>query len=117
MHADLAMLDEAILATMYKLNRVFHRDDVIVSLQIRVIHHGRERGRLAGSGWSGHKHHALLQHWKFFQDRREIEFLNRQNLGWNQTKDRRDTIFLLEKICTIPGLPRNFVAKVDVGRF
>ena len=35
----LAMLDEAILTPMHEFDRVLHRDDVIVPLQVCVIHH------------------------------------------------------------------------------
>jgi hypothetical protein len=38
------VLDEAILAAMHKLDRVFNRDDVIVPLQVSKIHHRREGG-------------------------------------------------------------------------
>ena len=45
-HAHFAVVHEAILAAMHKLDRIFDRDDVIVALHIRVIHHRRQRGRL-----------------------------------------------------------------------
>ena len=43
MDTDFAMLDQAVLASMHKLNRIFDGDNMIVALQIRVIHHCGQR--------------------------------------------------------------------------
>ena len=96
-HADFAVLHQAILAAMHKLDRIFDRDDVIVPLQVRVIHHRRERGGFAGAGRPGHQDEALLQHREFLQDRRQAQIVDRQNLRWDQTEDRGDAVFLLEE--------------------
>ena len=76
-HAHFAMLHQAVLASMHKFNRIFDRDDVIVPLQIRVIHHRRQRGRFAGAGRPGDEDEPLLQHRKFLQDRRQPELFAR----------------------------------------
>ena len=107
-HADFAMLNETVLAAMHEFDRIFDRDDVIVPLQVGVIDHRRERGRFTGTGRTGHEHETLLQHRKFFQDRRQAELVDRQHLRWNETKHGRDAVFLLEEIGTVaqrrPGL-------------
>ena len=37
MHADLAMLDQAVLAPMHKLNRIFDGDYVVLAAEIGVV--------------------------------------------------------------------------------
>ena len=54
---------------------------------------------------------------KFLQDRRQTQILDRQNVGRNQTKDRRDAVFLLEEIRAIARHPRHFVTEIDIGGF
>ena len=117
-HADFAMLHQAILAAMHELDRVFDRDDVIVPLHVGVIHHRRQRGRFAGTGRAGDQDQALLQHRKFLQHRRQTRDLRTvRTLRRDQTEDRRDAVFLLEEIRAVTGDARNFVAEIDVARF
>ena len=60
MNADFAMLHQAILAAMHEFDRVFHRDDVVVPLDVGVIHHGGESGGFAGAGWAGNQNETFL---------------------------------------------------------
>ena len=111
------MLHQAVLAAMHKFNRIFHRDDVVVPLEVGVIHHRRQSRGFAGTGRAGHQDQSFFQHRKFFQDWREAEIFHRQDRRWNQTKDRRDAIFLLEEITAVAGHSWHLVAKIDVGSF
>ena len=117
MHAHLAMLHQAVLAAMHKFNRVFHRDDVIVAMQVRVIHHRRQGGRFTRAGGPRHQNEPLLQHRKFFEDWREPEVLHSQYLRRNQAKHGRDSVFLLEEIRAITRHAWNFVTEIDIGSF
>jgi hypothetical protein len=65
MHPDFSVLNETILAAMHELNRVLDGDDVIVPLQVRVIHHRRQGGGFAGPGRTGHKNEPFLEHREF----------------------------------------------------
>ena len=76
-HADFAVLHEAVLAAMHELDRILDRDDVVLPLQIRVIHHRRERGRFAGAGRAGDEDEPFFQQRKFLQHRRQAEFFAR----------------------------------------
>ena len=44
MDADFAMLNETILTAVYEFDRIFHRDDVVVAMEIRMVDHRGERG-------------------------------------------------------------------------
>ena len=101
MNANLAMLHQAILAAMHKFDRIFHRDDMVVPLQVRVIHHRSERGGLAGTGRAGDEDETFLQEREFFQDWRKAQILDRQHLRRDQTEDGRNAVFLLEKVGAI----------------
>ena len=116
-HADFAMLHQAILAAMHELDRILDRDDVIVPVQIGVIDHRRERGRFAGTGRAGDEHEALFQHRKPLQHCREARVLDRQDLGRNQAEDGGDAVFLLKKVRAVTRDSGNLVAEVDIARF
>ena len=59
-HTNFSMLHQAILAAMHKFYRILDCDDVIAPLDVRVIHHCRQSGRLAGTGRPGDKDQPLL---------------------------------------------------------
>ena len=71
------MLDQAVLAAMNKFDRVLNRYDMILTLQIGIIDHRRQRGRFAGAGWPGHQNQAFFEHGKFFQHRRQTKLVHR----------------------------------------
>ena len=117
-NADFAMLHETILAAMHKFDRIFDRDDVVVPLQVRVIHHRRERGRLARTGRPGHEHESLFEQRKFFQDRRKTQLLDRQHLRRNRDgRPPRCRISAGKNSRDNGPDARNFVTEIDVGCF
>ena len=56
---------------MHEFDRVLDRDDVVLPLQIRIIHHRRQGGRFARTGRPGNKHQPFFEQRKFFQDWRK----------------------------------------------
>ena len=48
--AHLAVVDQRLLALVDELDGVFHRDDVVLPVQVGVVDHRGERGRFAGAG-------------------------------------------------------------------
>ena len=97
-HADFAMLHEAVLAAMHELDRVFDRDDVIVPLKIRVIHHRRERGGFAGTGRTGDEDEALFQQREFLQHRRQAELVAGEHLEGIRRKTAEMPYFCWKKL-------------------
>ena len=69
--AHFAMVHQAAFAFVNEFNRVFHRDDVVFAVAVRVVHDGRERGGFAGTGRPGHDDEAAMEHRKFFKHRRQ----------------------------------------------
>ena len=57
---DLALVDEAFLVAVQKLDRVFDGDDVVGALGVDAVDHRRQRRRLARPGGTGDQHHAAL---------------------------------------------------------
>ena len=60
------MVDQAILAFVHELDRVFDRDDVVAAVFIRVVHHGGEGRRFAGARRAGHHDQAPCSMENFF---------------------------------------------------
>src|SRR2546423_6415992 len=114
MNTDLAVLHEAVLAAMHEFNRILHRDDVVVPLEVGEVHHGGKGGGFSRAGGAGNQNETFLQKGEFFQYRRQSQIVDRQYLRWNQTKDRGNPVFLLEEIGAITGDARHFVAKVNI---
>ena len=48
-------------------------ENILVPMEIRVIHHRCQGRRFTGTSRSRNQHEPLLQHRKFFQDRRQTE--------------------------------------------
>ena len=117
MHPDFAMIDETILAAMDKLDWIFDRNDVVLALKIRVIHHRGQGGRFTGTGRAGRENQTLLQQRKLFQDRRHVELFQRLDIRRDRAEHRRDAVFLLEKIRAITSDARHFVTKIDIVCF
>ncbi len=44
MDADFAMLNQTVLAPVHEFDRIFHRDDVVVAMEIGMVDHRSERG-------------------------------------------------------------------------
>ena len=121
-HAHLAMVHQAVLALVHKLDRVLDGDDVIVPVLVGVVHHRRQGGGLARAGRPGHHHQAAVQHGEFLQHRRQrrvqlLEVFEGQHLGGNLAEDGRDAVLLVEEVGAEARHLRNFVAEIHVPRF
>src|SRR5947207_5932243 len=117
MDTDLSVLHETVLTAMHKFNRILHRDDVVVPLEVGEVHHRSKGGGFSRASRTGNQNKTFLKKGELFQYRRQSQILNRQHLRWNQTKDRRNPVFLLEEIDAITGDARHFIAKVNIEIF
>ena len=56
--ADLALVDDAVLVLVKELDGIFDGDDVAVIVDVDLVDHGSERGRLARAGRAGDEDEA-----------------------------------------------------------
>ena len=117
MDPDLAVIDQALLGAVNEFYGVFDGDDVIFSVEIRVVYHGCEGGGLAGTRRACDQHQSFAQHRKALQDWGEAEFFKREDFAGDQAEDGSDAAALIEEIGTVAGDPRIFVAEVYITRF
>jgi len=52
---DFALIHQALLVIVKKLDGVLDRDHVFFTFAVDLVEHGRERGGLAGARGSGHE--------------------------------------------------------------
>ena len=121
-HADFAMVHQAVFAFVHEFDRILHRDDVVAAVLVRVIHHGRQRGGFAGAGRAGDDHQPAVQHGELLEDGRQrgvelLKILEGQHLAGNLAEDRRDAVLLVEEIGAEPGDVGDLVAEIDVAGF
>ena len=57
-----ALIDQAALAFVHELDRIFDGYNVVRAVVVAVIDHAGERGRLARAGRPGHQHQAAREH-------------------------------------------------------
>jgi len=93
-----ALVDEAALVAVQKLNRVFDGDEVIRAVGVDAVDHGRERGGLTGTSCAGHQHEPALLFANAIDDRREIELVGRADFRGNDAEDHADVTTLLEDV-------------------
>ncbi|MNC92014.1 hypothetical protein D3C83_83670 [compost metagenome] len=52
---NLALVDQAAFVVVQKLDRIFDRQNVLVTIAIDLVDHGGERRRLTGAGWTSNE--------------------------------------------------------------
>ena len=122
MDTHLAVVHQAPLALVHELDRVLHRQDVILTVLVAVVHDSRQRGGLAGARGPRHQHHALVQHREFLQHRWQrrvkfLEILERQHLARNRTEHCGHAVLLVEEVRTEAGHAGDLITEVHVARF
>ena len=69
-HADLALVDQALVVGEDELDRVFQREDVLAVVVVDPVEHRGDGGALARAGDAGQQDHALVELAQVVQDRR-----------------------------------------------
>jgi len=71
------LIYEAAFAFVDEFDGVLNGKDMVVAILVRVVNHGRQRGRLARASGTGNQHQALVHHRKFAQHggQRGVKFL------------------------------------------
>ena len=101
---------------MQEFDGVFDGDDVIGARRIDPVDHRRERRGFARTGGSGDEDQSALLFADALDDAREIEFLDRANLGGNDAQHHADVAALLEHVDAEAAQARDAVGHVQLRR-
>ena len=82
----LALVDVSLLVAVQEFDRVFDGDDVFGAGGIDAVDHRGQRRGLAGTGDAGDQHQAARLVADLLHDLRQIEFVERANLGGNDAQ-------------------------------
>ena len=66
--------------------------------RVAVVDHGRQRGRLAGTGGARHQHESALFHHEVEQHRGKLQLLERRHVAAHVADDERDRAALAEDV-------------------
>jgi hypothetical protein len=99
---DLALVDQALLRLVDELDRVLHRQHVAELVLVEVVHHRRQRRRLARAGRAGAEHQAARLERELGEHRRAVELLEGQDLRGNGPEHRAGAAVLVECIDAEP---------------
>ena len=80
---------------MQELDRILDRYDVRKAIQVYVLQHGGQRGRLARPGNPGYEHKPARRHGDLLGNRRKIELADRARLKRDYAKGISDRSPLL----------------------
>src|SRR5579883_993860 len=94
--AQFALRDDAALVLVHVFDRVFDGDDVPGGILVAVADDRRERRGLARAGGADEDHDAALGHRQLLDDRQQVQFLDRRNLGFDPPKHHAHAIALVE---------------------
>ncbi len=116
------MVNQTILALVHEFDGVFHGDDMVAAIFVRIIHHGGQGRGFAGAGRPGDDDQAAVEHGKLLQYRgqRGVEFLKileGKHLAWNLAEHGGDAVLLVEEIGAEAGDVRDFVTEIHVAGF
>ena len=97
-HFDFALVDEAALVAVQKLDGVLDGDEVVGAVGVDAVNHGGKRGGLTGTGGAGDKDKAALLFANFSDDTGEIELFDGANLRGNDAENHADVAALLKNV-------------------
>src|SRR4029079_12415725 len=97
---DLALIDQTTFVVVEKLDRILDGKNVFVTIAIDLVDHGRERGRLSGSGWTGNENQAARLIAEVFDNRGQTEFFEGFDFVGNGAKDGAHRAPLVEQVGT-----------------
>src|SRR6266849_133183 len=114
---DFALVDEAFLVAVEKLDGVFDGHQVVGAVGVDAVDHGREGGGLAGTGGTRDEDEAALLFANVADDRGKIELLDGADFGRNDAKDHADVATLLENVYAEAAQAGNAISHVQLGGF
>ena len=111
----LTLGDDALFVPVHEFDRFLDGDDVTAEVGIDVIEQGGERGGLAGAGGAGDEDEAAAHVAEFFDDRRDVELLERGDLRGNDTEDAGEAVLLLEVVAAEAVIAVHLVGEVEIA--
>ena len=99
---DLTLVHQAFLVVVDELDRVLDRHDVLGALGVDLVHHGRERCRLARAGRPGHEDQPLGPVGELLDHRGESELVERPDLDGDDPDRGRDRAALTIDVAAEP---------------
>src|SRR5712664_2536263 len=97
---NFALIDEALLVIVKKLDGVLDGDHVLFALAVDLVQHGGERGGLAGTGRASNEHEATGLVAEPLNDQGQTQGIKSLDFPGNRTKDRANRAALIEAIAS-----------------
>src|SRR2546427_343297 len=95
---NFALIDEALLVVMKKLDRVLDGDHVLFAFAVDFVQHGSERGGLTGTGRAGDEHEPARLVAEPLDDQRQAQGIKPFDFPGNRAEDRANCAALIEAI-------------------
>jgi hypothetical protein len=111
----LALLDQALLVRVQVFDGVFHRDNVLVHIQVDIADHRGERGGFTRSGRTGHQNKSRRAPTKCREHfLGQVEFLERLDVLRNGSECGGHRAALHVNVDTETPQPRDSQGKVQI---
>src|SRR5260370_560435 len=95
---DVALIHNALLVIMKKLDGVLDGNHVLFTFAVDLVEHGSERGGFAGACWSGHQDQSAWLVAQSLHDQRQSESVEAFDFPWNRTEDGANGSPLIENV-------------------
>src|SRR6266481_6634570 len=95
---NFALIDEALLVVMKKLDRVLDGDHVLFAFAVDFVQHGSERGGLTGTRRAGDEHEPARLVAEPLDDQRQAQSIKAFDFPGNRAEDRANRAALIEAI-------------------
>ena len=112
--ADLALVDDRALVLVEDLDRVLDGHDVPAYGVVDVVDHRRQSGRLARAGRAGDEHEAARLQGDPLDDLRQVQLLERRDLGRDLPHGHADAAALPEDVDAEAAQVGRGVGEVDL---
>ena len=97
---DFALVHEALLVIVKKLDRILDRDHVLFAFAVDLVEHGGKRGGLTGTRWPSHQDKPAGLVAQALHDERQSQGVEALDFPWNRTEDRANGSSLIENVAT-----------------
>src|SRR5229473_3811621 len=116
-HFDFALVDEAALVAVQKLDGVFDGDQVIGAGSVDAVNHRGKRGGLTGAGSSRDQYQSALLFTNFCDDWRKVQFFRSANLGRNDAQNHANVAALLKNVYAEAAQASHAISHIELGSF
>src|SRR5262245_43164833 len=98
---------------MKKFDRIFDSNDLLRSVRIDLIDHGRQRRRFSASGRAGNQHKTSRFPTYSVQHLGQLQLLSRIDMSRDDTKYDGNGAALLKKVATKPSQAGHSVSHIQ----